>query len=162
MIGPDIVQRERETRELHGRKLVLDHDEIPKPGEFLWRRIPGTLALAMTNLLAAGLLLDSSVFDTSAVLIIARTVMSANMWGALFLLSGVTLLVATVNRKLLWLNIGSTISLFSWIAISLAGIMAWFFGEVELSPIAGGLFFWMMAGQAAMLVVPLIGRRGRE
>jgi len=140
------------------------HDELeykaaePSTGLFSWRRIPGTSALAMTNLLAAGLFFDNEFFDISNVHVIARAIMPHEMWASLFAVSGLLLLYAAFTRRLLFLNIGGAISLFVWTAISVAGISSWMTGQTELSPIAGALFFWMMAGQASMLIVPLVGR----
>ena len=141
--------------------MMLRADELdaaqPKPGRMAWRRVPGTAALAGTNLMAAGLLVDVGSFDASSVHIIARTLMPAEAWGALFLLSGVCLVVAAITRRLGWLNAGSVISLFAWTAISLSTFAAWLGGDVPLSPVAGALVVWMVAGQAAMLIVPLLG-----
>lgn len=141
--------------------MMLRADELsaaqPGPGRMAWRRVPGTAALAGTNLMAAGLLVDHSSFDASAVHIIARTLMPAQAWGALFLISGVCLVVAAITRRLVWLNVGSVISLFAWTAISLSTFAVWLAGDVSLSPVAGALFVWMVAGQASMLIVPLLG-----
>lgn len=139
-------------------ELILDADE-PGHGRFAWRRIPGTAALASTNLMASGLLLESSVFSATPYLVYVRTVAPAWMWGVLFLLSGITLLIAALTRRLVWLNVGSVVSLFVWTAVCTAGIAAWITGQVTLSPVAGALYFWMMAGQAAMLFTPLVEHR---
>lgn len=136
---------------------LINHAHEPSVGFFAWRRIPGTTSLALTNLLAAGLLFDNSVFSQASVLIFARTLAPAWVWGAAFLVSSIALLIAVFTRRLGWLNLGGSISLFAWTAVSVAGIVAWFTGEVELSPVAGGLFFWMVAGQASMLITPLLG-----
>lgn len=147
-----------DAQKKRAEELIFDADE-PGHGRFAWRRIPGTAALSITNLLAAGLLMESSVFETTPFLVFARTISPAWVWGSLFLFSAITLLVAVLTRRLVWLNVGSVVSLFVWTAVCLAGIAAWFTGEAELSPVAGALYFWMMGGQAAMLFTPLIEHR---
>ena len=138
---------------------LVDKADEPGRGKFAWRRIPGTAALSITNLMASGLLLDARVFEVTPYLAFVRTIFPARAWGALFLFSGVTLLVATVTQRLWWLNVGSVVSLFVWTAVCLASGAAWFTGQIDLSPIAGALYFWMMAGQAAMLFTPLVEHR---
>lgn len=144
-----------DAQKKRAEELIFDADE-PEHGRFAWRRVPGTAALSITNLLAAGLLMESSVFETTPFLVFARTISPAWVWGALFLASGVMLFIAALTQRLVWLNVGSVVSLFVWTAICVAGLSAWFTGQVALSPIAGALYFWMMAGQAAMLFTPLI------
>ena len=147
-----------DAQKKRSKELILQTDE-PGHGRFAWRRVPGTAALAFTNLMASGLLLESSVFETTPFLVFARTISPAWVWGALFLVSGIVLFIAALTQRLVWLNVGSVVSLFVWTAICLAGIAAWFIGQVALSPIAGALYFWMMAGQAAMLFTPLVEHR---
>lgn len=134
-------------------------DEVPPPGYFLWRRIPGTGALAITNLIAADLLFSPAQYEVSPVFTVARMIFPSEVWAFFFGLSGLFLLIAVLTRRWFWLNIGSVMSLFAWTAISVAAFSAWLLDDVQLSPIAGALFFWMIAGQAAMLIVPLVALR---
>lgn len=125
------------------------------------RRIPGTLALALTNVMGAGLLVDTRQFDRITVHEISRSFLPAQAWGALFAVAGICLLVAALTRRIGWLNVGSTLSLFAWTAVSLSVLTVLLAGDAALSPVAGALFVWMVAGQAAMLFTPLLGdRRG--
>lgn len=130
----------------------------PASGRMLARRIPGTVALAVTNLMGAGLLIDNAEFELNPLHAVARAFLPAEAWGALFTVAGVCLTVAVFTRRLIWLNVGSTVSLFAWIAVSLSLMAVWLAGDVTLTPLAGALLMWMVAGQASMLFTPLLGR----
>lgn len=159
-VDPTRARWERDVYELRAEELDAEVND-PPPGRFNWRRIPGTSSLAITNLLASGLLVTEYDFNIVAVHTVARTLMPTWIWGLLFLLSGLTLVVAVASRRWIWLNIGSAISIFTWTAMCLSALASWITGAVDLSPIAASLFFWMLSGQVAMLITPLLGTHGR-
>lgn len=134
---------------------VAAKDETP-PGRFHWRRVPGTLSLAVANVMSAGVLLDTRIFNTADIHVYSRALAPAWVWGTIFLAAGLFLTAAVMTRRWFLLNIGSALSLFVWTAISVAAMLAWLFGRVEVSPIASALLLWMTAGQAAMLITPLV------
>jgi len=143
-------------------ELIAASDE-PSPGRFHWRRVPGTLALAITNLIGAALLFDITRYAGTPVLFYIHRFGGTAFWGAVFLLSGVFLLAAAVTRRWLPLNLGSFLSLFGWSATSIGVIMTGIIGSTTLSPVAYALAFWMVSGQATMLITPLVARgRGLE
>ena len=129
---------------------------------FHWRRVPGTAALALTNLIAGLLLFDIDQFSDVMILGYLTRAGGPYIWGALFMVAGLLLTVACVTRRWMPLNVGSVLSLFAWTATSLAIIAAWLTGT-RLSPVGLALAVWMVAGQATMLITPLIARgRGHE
>lgn len=149
---------ERHERDLDRIAQALARDE-PQPGRFTSRRVPGTAVLGVTNLIAAQILLTGDTFVEAEALVYLRQIGSEFAWGASFAMSAVLLLVACFNRRWSLLNAGSVISLFVWTAAGVSLFAAWLTGNALLSPIALALAFWMVAGQAAMLVVPLLGRK---
>ena len=131
--------------------------------QFHWRRIPGTLSLAITNLIA-GLVafFPPEDFEAGITAILAKYA-SAQVWGSAFLVSGVLLVIAAIIRRWGVLNVGSGLSLFMWLFVGGVFLQAWVTGTVAISPIALSLIFWIMVGQATMLFVPLWARgRGYE
>lgn len=130
---------------------------------FHWRRIPGTLALATTNLIAGLLILDKEAFETNIVTSSAASMAPPGFYASLFLMAASTLFLATIMRNWSLLNIGSGTSLFVWTFVSAAIVIAWASGTLILTPLALALLFWIVVGQATMLFVPLIARgRGFE
>lgn len=123
---------------------------------FHWRRVPGTAALAVTNLIAALVLVDASAFNDATALVFVRTFGGPNIWGFWFATAGVLLTVAALSRRWWALNVGSVISLFAWSAVCVAVVAATVVGEASLSPVALALAWWMFAGQVAMLIAPLL------
>lgn len=131
--------------------------------QYHWRRIPGTLVLAITNIIASLLLWFPVEFERSALLQIPASLAPAWVWGLSFLLCGLSLLASTIWRRWVLLNIGSAMSLFLWTFMTTAVIIKVIFGSPMVSPVAFALFFWMFAGQVAMLFVPLwAAGRGAE
>ena len=124
---------------------------------FHWRRVPGTAALALTNLVAALIIFDIDEFAHVLVLGYMTRAGRPYIWGFLFLTAGIALTVACVTRRWLPLNVGSVLSLFAWTATSLAVVAAWLTGA-PLSPVGLALAVWMVGGQAAMLITPLVAR----
>jgi hypothetical protein len=131
------------------------------PSRFAARRIPGTAALTLTNLVAGLIVFNLARFNTEFVLSYLGTWAGPSVWGGVLLTSGLFLAGACVTRRWLLLNVGSVLSLFAWTAAALALLGAWLSDTVQLSPIALGLWVWMVAGQAAMLITPLT-LRGRD
>ena len=129
---------------------------------FHWRRVPGTAALAATNLVAGLIIFNIDQFAEVMIMTYLTRAGGPYVWGVLFLVAGIALTVACVTRRWLPLNIGSVVSLFAWTATSLAIIAAWITGT-PLSPVGLALAVWMVSGQATMLITPLIARgRGHE
>lgn len=158
-----LLMRVNRLEEQHERDLdriahALARDE-PQPGRFTKRRVPGTAVLGITNLIAAQILLVGDVFGGAEALVYLRQIGSEFVWGASFAMSSALLLAACFTRRWALLNAGSVISLFVWTAVGVSLFAAWLSGNALLSPIALALAFWMVGGQAAMLVVPLLGRR---
>lgn len=119
--------------------------------------------LAITNLIAGLLLFYPGNFENSLVNSVAASLAPASIWGGVFTVSGILLISATILRDWRMLNIGSATSLFAWTFVCVSSLVAWYLNDIKLSPIAFALFFWMFAGQAAMLFVPLLAKgRGYE
>lgn len=119
------------------------------------RRLPGTLALALTNATAAFLLADPARFAAVSYHRYATNLLPPAVWGGLFALSAVLLLAAVTFRKWRVFNVGAGLSLFVWTFLSVAAVAASVRGGDYLSPVAYALFVWMFLGQAAMLFAPL-------
>jgi len=131
--------------------------------QFHWRRIPGTLTLSITNLIAAGLLIFPETFETAPVNSYVAALAPGWAFGWAFFAAGFFLALSTVTRRWTHLNIGSGVSLFIWTFQTAGIVVAAVQGAVALSPIAYALLFWMSFGQATMLFVPLWARgRGTE
>ena len=126
------------------------------PDRFHWRRIPGTAALAITNLIAGMLVFDLAPFSDVVILAYIARFGGPQVWALFYLFAGVMLTVACATRRWVWLNMGSFVSLFVWTATSLAIATAWLTSPAGLSPVGLALAFWMVGGQAAMLITPLI------
>lgn len=134
-----------------------------EPDKFHWRRIPGTAALAVTNLIAASLMLFGDAFEVADITSKSAAVAPASTWGGMFLLSAIFLIASIFNRKWVYLNIGSAISLFLWTFMVAQVAFAVLVGATDVSPIAFALLWWMWAGQVTMLFTPLWTRgRGSE
>ena len=134
-------------------------DRPARPGRMPVRRRPGTAALAATNLIAATIALDPTSWTT----IIALRYMGGDrtgvLWAGLFAASGLLLFAACVWRRWWQLNVGGVISLFVWTVVSVSIILVWASnGGSRISPIAVAMAWWMPAGQATMLMTPLMGR----
>lgn len=138
------------------RRRTSDID--PRPGRMHWRRVPGTSALAITNGIAALSIFDFDVFTDVLVLSYLASWGGAALWASLYLTSAVLLTVAAITRRWLPLNIGSVLSLFAWSTTGLAIVLLWASGGSGISPIALAMVWWMVAGQATMLAVPLMSR----
>lgn len=135
-----------------------DAADDPDAGEFHWRRVPGTAALAATNLIAGLIVFDIDAFVDVLVLDYLGRAGGPVFWGAFFLVAGLFLGASCIRRKWWLLNVGSTVSLFAWTATCLAIVAAWFTGTAGLSPVGLALAFWMVAGQGSMLITPLVAR----
>jgi hypothetical protein len=133
-----------------------------RPGRMPWRRIPGTTALATTNLIAAGLILDVGIFTSVSALAYLHRVVDAAVWASLFAISAGMLIAAVIWRRWWALNIGAALSLGLWTATGISVVAAWVTGSTVVSPIALALVWWMLAGQASMLIVPLLDRTRGE
>lgn len=134
---------------------LSEASEDPFPGRFHWRRVPGTLALAIANLIATFVYLD--VGASARAPVVARLGGSVT-WGFAFGLSAAFLFAAILTRRWSLLNVGSVLSLFAWTATSSSIFLLWLTGVGYVSTITLALIWWMFAGQFAMLVTPLIAR----
>jgi hypothetical protein len=125
---------------------------------FSVRRIPGTLALALTNLTAAWAWFDQSV-RTSALFQVARDTAPLWVWCLAWAGSGLGLLVAIGRRSLAWLHVAAGISFATWAALVIGiGYVGATNSDVTISPIAKAMFLWVLVGQAAMILAPLAFR----
>lgn len=78
--------------------------------------------------------------------------------GGPLLVSALLLAVAAVTRRWTPLNIGGALSLFVWSTTGLAIVLLWASGGPGISTIALAMVWWSIAGQATMLVVPMVSR----
>ena len=134
-------------------------DRLVRPGRMPTRRVLGTAALAVTNLIAATIALDPTSWTTIVALRHMGGDRTGVLWAGLFAASGLLLAAACVWRRWWQLNVGGVISLFVWTLVSVSIILVWAFnGGSRISPIAIAMAWWMPAGQATMLMTPLMGR----
>ena len=130
----------------------------PVSNRMHWRRIPGTLVLAITNFIASTIALSPDVFEHTPVLFYVGRIANSIIWGSLFLLSAIFLTLGALTRRWLPFNIGAAMSLGIWTAIGAAILLSGITGTAEFSVIATAIVFWIVGGQATMLVVPLVSR----
>ena len=122
---------------------------------FSTRRIPGTLVLAATNLIAAWSWVDDTAFRTSPLFAVARDFAPLPVWVTLWVVSAIGLVVAVVRRSLVVLHVSAALSMAVWSA-AVAGIFwATVVHGLSVSPVALALLFWMAAGQFSMFLAPL-------
>jgi hypothetical protein len=121
------------------------------------RRIPGTLALALTNLIAAWSWFDDAGFRESSLFRVARDFAPLWVWVAAWTVSAVGLVVACCRRSLLILHLAAGLSMATWGAM-VAGIFwaKWFDRSLMVTPIAQSLLAWMVLSQLAMFLAPLL------
>lgn len=128
--------------------------------QFRGRRVPGTLTLAVTNLLASTILFDPTSMTASPVHQVALAIMPPPAWGVSFLVAGVGLVVAAITRLSFLLHVFGAVSIGAWVAMSSSAIISDIASpDVQLSGIAQALFVWMLFGPLAMILVPLIAER---
>jgi hypothetical protein len=123
---------------------------------FSVRRVPGTLALAFTNLIAALSFVDSTAFGNAPLFETARDTAPLWVWAGAWFCSGLGLIVAALRRSLAWLHFSGGWSFAIWTAMTV-GIAYGHFTDpaVDVSPVAAGLLWWVLVGQASMLIAPL-------
>lgn len=127
---------------------------------FRARRIPGTLALAITNLIAAFVLADQDSMRDQRVHRVAIDMAPPWLWGLLFLVAGVGLVAATLTLRRFLLHAFGALSLLGWVGITVAAMLSDLLdNSFEFSPLALALFVWMLLGPLAMLLVPLLVER---
>lgn len=146
-----------EERREHQRR-IGDHD--PRPGRMHWRRVPGTVTLAIANGIAGISLLDLDAFTDVLVIAYLSRWGGPDLWAGLHVVAAVLLTVAAITRRWWPLNVGGALSLFAWGTTGVAVVLLWASGGPGISPVALAMVWWMVVGQATMLAVPLI-RRGR-
>jgi hypothetical protein len=134
----------------------------PRPGRLPLRRVPGTAALGATNGIAALIAIDSEAFSTVLSLAYLQRAAGERVWAAAFAASAVLLTAAVIGRRWWTLNVGASLSLFLWVATGMSIIATWASGEAPISSIALAMVWWMIAGQASMLIVPLLDRTAGE
>lgn len=125
---------------------------------FSVRRIPGTLSLAATNVVASMVVVDQSRYQQSPVLVGAREFLPWQAWFALLFGSGVALVAAVVLRSLRVLHVAAAVSMGVWLAVVSTMIAAYLFGMIDpltMSPLAWALYLWMILGQASMILAPV-------
>ena len=141
--------RRQRNRRQEDRLVVYFTNRIPL------RRVPGTLILGLTNLIAGLFVVDLGLFVDSFISVYLGRIMPVGIWGTLFLISGAFLVVSGFYRRWWVFNFGATLSLFLWGAVSISIFASWAANRASLSPIALAMAWWMLAGQVAMLIVPL-------
>lgn len=127
---------------------------------FRARRIPGTLSLALTNLIGAQVLVDPGSMRGVRVHRVALEIAPPWFWGLTFLIAGLVLVAAAATRLRPLLHLGGTLSILGWVGIS-AGALVSDMGTdtFDLSGLALALFVWILLGPLAMILVPLIAER---
>lgn len=141
--------RRRKNRRQEDRVAIYMTNQMPL------RRIPGTLALGITNIIAGLFAFNLNSFTDTFVSAYLTQIFPIGVWGVVFLASGFTLVGSTIYRRWWLFNIGAGMSLFLWAAVSFSIFASWFSGRTLLSPIALAMAFWMLVGQMTMLIVPL-------
>lgn len=127
---------------------------------FRARRIPGTLSLALTNLIGAQVLVYPESMTDTRVHRVALEIAPPWVWGLVFLIAGFGLILAAVTRYTVILHAAGALSLFGWVGITVGGLMSDVTDEAfDLSGLALALFVWMLLGPVSMILVPLIAER---
>jgi len=142
---------------------------------FGFRRIPGTLMLALTNLIASMLWFNQTIWNTSPVTQVPRDIAPLWVWTMAWLTSSLGLFFVVWLRMwnkplilpkqknpidlLFMFHIFSLLSLFVWIVNSVGVLSDKFFGNLTLSPLAIALYVWVTFGQLAMIFGPLMRPR---
>lgn len=127
---------------------------------FRARRIPGTLSLAVTNLIASFVLVDQDAMNGQPIHEVAVNMAPPWLWGLLFLVSGVGLVVAACTLRRALLHGFGALSLLGWVGITVASFLSDLTdSSFQMSPLALALFVWMLLGPLAMLLVPLLVER---
>lgn len=127
---------------------------------FRARRIPGTLSLALTNLIGAQVLIYPGSMTDTRVHRVALQIAPPWVWGLVFLVAGVGLVVAAATRYTVILHAAGALSIFGWVGIAVGALMSDVTDEAfDLSGLALALFVWMLLGPLAMILAPLIAER---
>lgn len=119
------------------------------------RRIPGVVALAVTNLVAAWSWFDDASFRTSVLFEPLRNLAPLGVWAVAWTLAGAGLLASVVRRSLTILHLFGGLSFTIWAAVVAGTMVQHVVGTVHLSPIALALYAWLLLGQASMLLAPM-------
>jgi hypothetical protein len=119
------------------------------------RRVPGILALAIANLIAADILRSPATFARSPMHSVNVQLLPAEAWGALWLVSGAGLIVAAGTRLSSLLHIFGGLSFVVWTAVTVGVFVAWAKGYTPMTATGFAVLWWMWGGVAAMLLVPL-------
>lgn len=122
------------------------------------RRIPGTLSLALTNVMASLVVLDLDRYQSSPILVGPREFLPWWAWFTLLMGSGLGLILAVAVRSLTILHVSAGVSLSTWLAQVATMIVAFALGKVDpliMSPLAWSLYAWIVTGQASMVLAPL-------
>lgn len=125
---------------------------------FHWRRIPGTLALAFANLIAATTLRDPDSMTNGAIHRVNVDLLPARVWGALWLVSALGLFAAAVTRRYALLHIFGAMSLAVWSAVVTGALVAIVKDDLPVSGVALALIVWMIVGPLTMILTPLISK----
>lgn len=130
---------------------------MSRAGTLTPRRTWGTLALAISNLSAATVLVDPGAMDDASIHRIALRMMDSWAWGALFLLAGAGLIAAVWRRSLGLVHVFGTLSITVWTALSVGAFLSDVTDDaVKISGLGIALFVWMFLGPLAMLLVPVV------
>lgn len=125
-------------------------------GTLTERRVWGTLALAISNICASSVLIDPTAMTDASIHRIALRMMDAWMWGSLFLVIGIGLMIAVVRRSLGMVHIFGTGSITVWTALTVAAALSDLTNDdIAVSGLGIALFIWMFLGPIAMLIVPV-------
>ena len=149
------MKTERRSRTRRTEDVVVIPLRIPS------RRIPGTLALATTNLMASAIGYNSQSYMDIGVLRYVQRITPFPVWSGLFALSGSLLIAAVLTKRWSVFNVGAALSLFVWATVTLSIFAVWFRGGT-LSPIGLAMAWWMLIGQVSMLATPLVNKWGDE
>jgi len=142
-------ERRTRRRRKEDRMVLYFTNKIPL------RRLPGIVVLGITNLIAGLFVFDVEVFSEAFIRVYLTSMVPLEVWSIFFFSSGLSLVFSGFYRRWWVFNIGATLSLFLWGAISTSIFVSLFTDRAEPSPITLAMAWWMLGGQVAMLIPPL-------
>lgn len=145
--------RRQRNRRQEDRLAVYFTKQIPL------RQVPGAVVLGITNLIAGLFVFDLILFSPSFVNVYLSSIIVLPVWSMFFFISGATLTASGFYKRWWLFNVGATMSMFLWGAISTSIFFSLFTDHADPSPIKLAMAWWMIAGQMVMLNPPLYKKR---
>ena len=118
------------------------------------RRVPGTLVLAITNLIAFCVVFTPGAWSTVPALRYLNVPWLEVLLISMFLVSAILLFLSTVLRRWSLFNVGTVFSVFVWGNVCGSIFLTFLFND-GVSFIAVGMTFFVLAGQLSMALVPM-------